>query len=356
MIPARMRGGWTGAGALLLMLAARGPEAPPPVCDVAGKAPAADRALARTACQQARASYTGLFGVPAPPMRVYLSERPVLGGRLEQGWWALRWPTAAIIDTVGLKLGYARVGADRFESLERWAADHWEQFLPHEIGHLFLATEMRIPDRAPGWGGPRHGSREYGTPLPDWLDESVAMWMEPRAYRDARLARVMGAGQKPPPIAAVLGWTHPSGDSAVHGWKRTLTISSKVGRCRGVCAAVDTRTVRITATVDTLGRASADTTYLSPRDERAGAPGMADTFYAPALAALSYVHERGGAAAAGELLKRLRADPRRAPQLAGLPRIPRDSAALQADWEAWWSATTKRVPPRRAEQPPARPF
>ncbi|HEX8211067.1 MAG TPA: hypothetical protein VF584_12915 [Longimicrobium sp.] len=345
-------GGWLARAALLLVLGACGSSPPPPTCDVAGQAPAADLELARSACERARASYTDLFGVPAPPMRVYLSERPVVGAQFEQGWWALRWPTSATLETVGRKLDYPPTGAGQYDSLEGWLADIRDSVLPHEIGHLFLATVIGVTDLPPG--SAHHGAtRDYGTPLPDWFDESVAMWMEPRANRDARLARVMGAAQSPPSIAAVLATPHPSGGVAATRWRRTVTIRTNVGPCKGVCNPADDRIPKITATVDSLGRASVDTAYLDPEDGSALDAGMADTFYAPALAVMTYLRDRGGAAATTQLLKRLRQDMASRAQLAGLPGIPSDSAALQADWEAWWKSTSERLPrPRPHRVPP----
>lgn len=347
-------GGWLAHAVVLLALGACAPAPTRPTCDVAGEGPAADRALARSACERARASYFELFGLPAPPMRIYLSERPAVSGRFEQGWWALRWPTAATLEAVGRKLDYKPTGAEQFGSLQGWLADNREQTLPHEIGHLFLATVTGTTD-LPGGSTHRSEASEYGTPLPDWFDESVAMWMEPRAYRDARLAQVMIEGRSPPAIAAVLGSAHPSGGMVVSGWRRTVSIRTSVGPCTGVCAPVDTRTKLITASVDSLGQASVDTAYLDPKDGSALVSGAPDTFYAPALAVMTYLHDRGGAAAAGELLSRLRRDPASRAQLAGLPGIPSDSAALQADWDAWWSSASKRLPrPRLDSVPPPR--
>jgi hypothetical protein len=348
---ATARCGWLATSTLLAVLGACGPAPPPPVCDVAGEAPAADRAVVQRACERARASYADLFGVSAPPIRVYLSEHPLFDGRYEREWWALRWPTAAAQEAVGRKLGFRPTGPGQFGSLEDWLADNREQLLPHEIGHLFVATALGVTD-LPGGSIHQQAGRVYGTPLPDWFDESVAIWMEPRTHRDARLARVMVPGRPPPEIAAVLGSTHPAAGAAMTGYARTVTIRTSVGPCRGVCTPVDTRTKRITTRVDSLGRASVDTAYLDPEDDSAS--DVADTFYAPSLAVMTYLHDRGGRAATAELFNRLKQDPAPRAQLAGLPGIPSDSAALQADWEVWWLATTKRLPRPRPDSAAAR--
>jgi hypothetical protein len=286
-------------------------------------------------------------------MRVYLSDRVGISGRYEKGWWAIRWPTAATQEAVGRKLGFQSTGRGQFNSLEGWLADNRE-LLSHEIGHLFLVTAMGMTDLPGGSTHQQQGHRGYATSLPDWFDESVAMWMEPRTHRDARLARVMVPGRPPPEIAAVLGSAHPSAGAAMTGYVRTVTIRTSVGPCRGVCTPVDTRTKRITTRVDSLGRASVDTAYLDPADDGASDAGVADTFYAPALAVMTYLHDRGGGAATALLFNRLKQDPAPRAQLAGLPGIPSDSAALQADWEAWWLATTKRLPRPRPDSAAAR--
>jgi hypothetical protein len=179
----------------------------------------------------------------------------------------------------------------------------------------------------------------YGTPLPDWFDEGVAVWMEPGAARAARLARLMeGAAGRPANLAELLGREHPTADSTFRGWRNTITIRNSVGKCRGVCTPVDTRTVIITSTVDTSGHGTVDTTYLSPESDTVRTVSPADDFYAPAFAVLAYVHERGGAAAIRDLRARLKAGQASHTALFGLPGLPRDSATLQSDWESWWTS------------------
>lgn len=62
-------------------------------------------------------------------------------------------------------------------------------------------------------------------------------------------------------------------------------------------------------------------------------------FYPQSVAVVSFVHEKGGAAAVHELVRRLVADPAQTDNaLAGLPGLPALMRDVVAEWNAWIAA------------------
>lgn len=262
--------------ALIALLLAGAPQpAHASECTVGGvRSTAEDVALARTACESARARFAALFGDPVPEVRVILRDRPGYRVGTQDGRAAIVWPTSRAMA--------AQAGGG--EAAGRHVAAQWREVLPHETAHALMSARF-YPDHT---GGEAAG---YGTPLPDWLDEAVAIWAEPEASRALRLAQARALPAVKRDLRAILESPHP---------------------------------------------AMANRAALAMRD---GAPPPADealrAFYPQSVAVLGFVHEAGGAAAVAELVRRLTSDPATPVAIAGLPGLPEDFDGVVAAWDAW---------------------
>jgi hypothetical protein len=210
--------------------------------------------------------------------------------------------------------------------LESFVAQEWSETLPHEIAHVMLAADF-FPEEAAGVPG------RYGTPLPDWFDEAVAIWAEPDSVREARLAQARRHLQKIPALAELQGYVHPLRDDPA---SRSRTVTLYPCPRAELCPARPRwqEAMRVTTWIDRVGQEHADTVYypgMPPEENPA-----AEHFYPLALAMLQYVWDRGGHTAVDALEQRLRAEPNAREPLLGLPGLPRDPETLEADWRRWW--------------------
>ena len=288
----------------------------PKECIVAGRGTGADFDLARKACARTEVRFSELFGVSAPPGGILLSREPGISSEAGYGKWQLRWPITARL----------REAARSLDPNDASVIEEWQTTLPHELGHVMVAAHF-YPDALPIAEG------EYGTPLPDWFDEAVAVWMEPEAMRQERLSqgRAMLTNAA---LAQIIRQRHPYADLTDGAYTTRIVLN---GPCRRSCTnplrARPMDTQRIVSRVFRDGRVEAETTYFAgdslSRDEPEA------RFYAHSFAILQYVVDRGGRPGVQALSARLRtnqSDPR---ILMGLPGLPSDSAALERDWHSW---------------------
>lgn len=250
---------------------------PAPGCEVVGVRAVvvtlADSARALAACGAARDRFGALFRGDVPRVRVVLWGRGGYRAGTDGSEAVLFWPTSE-----------AMVKADAPESVAaRVRAEQWGNVLPHEIAHALLAARF-FPDGA-------RQAHMYGTPLPDWLDEAVAIWSETARNRRLRLADARRLPVERSRLLRILTTPHP---------------------------------------------AAADPTLLALRD---GMPIPEDVqlrdFYPQAIAVLAFVYEAGGPAAVEELTRRLVEDPASAAAIAGLPGLPGDVTGVLASWRAF---------------------
>lgn len=297
----------------------------PKDCIIAGRGTSADFDLARKACARTELRFSELFGVQAPPGGILLSKEPGISSEAGYGKWHLRWPITARL----------REAARSLDPSDASVIEEWRTTLPHELGHVMLAAHF-YPNALPIAEG------EYGTPLPDWFDEAVAVWMEPDAMRQERLeqGRSMLTNAA---LAQIIKQRHPYADLADGAYTTRIVLN---GPCRRTCAnPLRTRpqdTQRIISRVFRDGRVEAETTYFAgdslSRDEPEA------RFYAHSFAILQYVVDRGGRPAVQALSQRLRTNHSDPKILQGLPGVPGDSALLEQDWHQWLSVR----PPRAA--------
>lgn len=290
-------------------------------CSVTGDVSRADRSLAQAACARARQRFGVVLG-NAPPGSISLSETAGFTGYTEGNRWTLVWPTSA-----RLAAGMGR-SADAAES-RRFVDEQWREVLPHELGHVMLGAWLYSPGR--------EMAGEYGTYMPDWVDEAVAIAMEPDTIRSERLALARSFSPAPA-VTEVLAFRHPLRGRIDEAFS-TRVISSPP--CDGGCdreRPTDTRT--ITERIFRDGRVTVDTAYAAgelrlDRDPLA-------RFYVLSHALWSYIEARGGRDATSTLIERLRRDPRDANAVVGLPGLPRTMPALDADWRAWLNGPAGR--------------
>lgn len=304
--PRRPRGRDRSAPALVaaVLVAAAGcasPADPATGCVVAGSGDPAEHEWILAECLAAVDRFRHLVEGRVPAGRIILTDDVgTIRADVEDGAWTLSWLTTAALREAGRRLG------TDFESMI--PAD---VFVRHEVGHS-IARAYAYPDGAPDPGD------GYATPLPDWLDESLAIWAEPRAMREGRLSRV-GALPGVPTVAEIAAVEHPQKASGESPFRVTRTVIHR-GECADDCEAEERpRSYRITSYIDESGAVRADTTDLGeppPPDP------LRDDFYPLAYALLEYVYQRGGSDAVTRWIERAAREPDSAFTLVGLPGLP----------------------------------
>jgi hypothetical protein len=236
-------------------------------CGVSGSAATlADVDRARHACNVARQRFHHLFGVAAPTALIVLHEEPGYEVALAGHTGVVFWPNSIALA--------ARPGAEA----------HWAEVLPHEIMHALAMAHFYADADVTSHGG-------YGTPLPDWFEEGVAIWAEPLESQHGRLRQARRLPPEQRELDAILEGVHPTAGNA-------LLMAPVPG----------TRT---------------------PTDAALQA------FYPQAIAVVAFVHQLGGAPAMLDLGNRLRANPSATDPLLGLSGLPATREALLEDWDRW---------------------
>lgn len=231
---------------------------------VAPDASAGDRAM--RACAQARAALTRLLAAPAPTGLVVV-------GDTAAGADALRTPA----DRWMLAIDASEAGAEREIGGGRQLSALG--YLTHETAHR-VAVAMIYP--ADTTFGPDAG---YGSPLPDWLDEALALLTEPAADQEARLGLLFDDRMVYAlPLRRFLYMTHPALTNAPPG--------SPVRR----------------------------------------------VFYGQALAFALFLRARGGDEGIRTLVRALRTGEKQGVALTGMRGMPADGGALEQDWLVWLRA------------------
>jgi hypothetical protein len=258
---------------LLLLITAAVPVPAAAECSVSGAPGAnsdvADVARAIAACETARARFAELFGDAVPRAHVVLHEEPGYEVASVGAAGVVFWPTSTALPT----------GAPA-----AWLERQWSEVLPHELMHALTMARFY----SDGGGVDSLG---YGTPLPDWFEEGIAIWGEPSASRAGRLAQARALPAHRLELSAILRSAHP------------------IASDPELMAAIPGAAV--------------------PRHDDLLA------FYPQSIAVLSYVFDAGGAAAVRELARRLVADPGAADALAGLPGLGATMADVERGWQQW---------------------
>lgn len=173
--------------------------------DTPDEAEAASRALAEAAQR-----YAGHFGrAPVGMLVLSTSMDPLAADDFAESHdldFAQVWLPAEAKRAM-TERAMRQAGLDRArirKALARASGQH-EATLRHEVGHAMHAAMY--------WPGAAAGQDRYGTPAPDWLDEVVAIAMEPPGSQAHHLAAFIAvAKQRPreiPGLAAFLASDHP---------------------------------------------------------------------------------------------------------------------------------------------------
>jgi hypothetical protein len=284
--------------------------APREGCAVRGAAPRTDVALAQAACARARQRFATAIG-PPPAGTIVLSDDNGLTTWTERDRWTLTWPTTARL----------REGARGTPAATAFLTQQWEDVLPHEIGHIMLGAWLYSPGR------PLAGN--YATYLPDWVDEAVAIAMEPEDTRRLRLTQARAF--RAPRLADLLASSYPRPVGAPDAFSTTTVISHP---CEGPCARERPDETRvITSRVYRDGRTTVDTTW-SAGDHRLDADPVT-RFYTLSYALWRYIEARGGRPAIETLLTRLRRTPDDRSAVVGLPGLAPTLRQIERDWHEW---------------------
>jgi hypothetical protein len=245
-----------------------------PRCSVSGPAATpADVTRALLACERARARYAELFG-ESPAAHIVLRDEAEYEVASAGGTGIVYWPGTRA-------LGGTDAGA---AGRRAWLDVQWTEVLPHELMHALTMAGFYGEGRVDGHEG-------YGTPLPDWFEEGIAIWAEPAASRRGRLRQAQALPADRRQLSVILAGEHP------------------------VAANLSMLAPQPGAAV--------------PRDEALLA------FYPQAIAVLSFVFDAGGAAAVRELGQRLVRDPADMRALLRLPGLPAAERDLVAAWNRW---------------------
>ena len=304
------------------------PRSEPRNCIVTGRGSSADFLIARRVCAMAEYRFAQLTGTTAPAGGIVLSREGGMVAEAGRAEWRLQWPTSARMRETARELELDEVEVSR----------EWETTLPHELGHLMLAANL-FRDGLP------HAAEEYGTPLPDWIDEGAGIWMEPEPSRAERLRQAVTlANAATVSLGELLRARHPLATRPDGPYATRIVINPPCLRCERPSPE---RTQRIAYRYFRDGRTAVDTTYLIATGGTLDEPEA--RFYALSYALLAYLHDRGGKPAIQQLLARGRLDPG-GDLLTGLPGIPADAASIEQEWRRWMVARATAPPP----SPPAR--
>jgi hypothetical protein len=267
-----------------------------------------DSYQARTACEAARKRFADLFGGRAPDVRLLLSNEGDIAAGYRAGRVLMRFPRLDAWGEMARQLGLQGAASRAFQR------EQMEQTLPHELAHQMLAARF-YPAGLPIDSG------HYGTPLPDWFDEAVAIWAEPETLRADRLA----AAQSLVPhlrLAEVLLREHPHAGVDTAQARSTATRYTREGDSITIRHRSDTRGRILVDTLRDASGASVQTRNLT-------------NFYPVAYSLLAFIEATGARAAIQELERRLRLDPYDTAALNGLPGLPQAGTEIEALWKEW---------------------
>jgi hypothetical protein len=295
-----------------------------PVCRI--NSAGAIRGRGADICAQVQRAWQTYLGLPVAPGGIDVED--IVGFRLSQldDEWHVAFPLAT-----------GRYDRDALRPNDGIVHYFARSVIPHEAGHI--ALRAAFPELTHTGTG-----AEYGTILPDWLDEAIAIAMEARDIREGRLRSV---GSVTPSLARLATMQHPNlvervPIQALHGFTRSQrVVVPPCTQCfwrpdslKGMYEITDTG-------VNAAGRPDTIVWYW-PTDPLLDNSTEGRMFYPLSYALLRFIHHGGGPAAVRELIRRYSRTPKTeiAP-LAGLPGLPRSIA----EFETAWLQFLKRLPP-----------
>jgi hypothetical protein len=175
----------------------------------------------------------------------------------------------------------------------------------------------------------------YGSALPDWFDEAIAIWAEPARVRRLRLEDAKRRASEPLDLRALLGAVHPN-FAAIQDPNGPVAIQTNtlISRCfRDRCRAGMTRdSIVIVRKEFADGRIATDTV---PPSSHFGKADEVARFYAFAGSLLPFILDRGGPDAIAELVHRLGDRAPAATLLDNLPGLPPRLPPFEHELRRW---------------------
>jgi hypothetical protein len=315
--------GWATLACAWLLAGAAFPgndSDPADSCRVVGSAPADDLERAREGCARAAERFRLLYGVPAPAgtLEVSDSARFFSIARSAPDWHFV-WPTTdRLREFLGERVPEGRTLAEEVET-------QWVGVLPHELGHVLLIAEA---DARRGGEPPRR--------LPDWLHEGTGVWMEPPTVRQEEYATLRAHRPFIPTLREITAFEAPRPADRAEGGStviQTFYPCASEEACGG--RPHWSRIFSVTTRQFADGRVQVDTVF----HERPPPPPspVGSSFYAYSATLVRYLFDRGGPAAMDTLLTRIVREGDGRSRLEGLPGLPDQAGALEADWREWFS-------------------
>jgi hypothetical protein len=272
----------------------------------------------RAACLQALLRFESLFGRPAWPTSVVEvgtlgTAADVAGGRV-----VLEVGNQGALDE--------RQAASGREVVRMSVSD----FVAHELGHTFLVVHMRE------FG--RDSTDGYGTALPDWIDEGIAIWHE---FDAGRQERYDIAAELPDSVLDLLGVAsrrHPNVDGGPSVRRSHTSEFEFKPKDPQLCVrdpdACDPHGVgashfRILTWIDTLDVLHVDTVF--PGDSRFNWF-RAGHYYAVVSTIMPFLHSAGGPSLIAEVIRRARAGSTPAALFTDLPGLPARPEDVNREW------------------------
>jgi hypothetical protein len=275
--------------------------------------------LLLTTCMYARERYEVLFGRSAHPITIVVRDTARMRGNVRDGRILFEQPSMAAMARTR-----SAIAMEAFEAIGEPA---W--LLGHELGHLLLMADTRA-DR----GG-------YGSILPDWLDEGVAIWTETEVERAQRIRQAAELDDVTLDLLVFTTLQHPNASGIDYRYR---SVRTSLFRCRQApCDAspIGRDTFRIVSVIDLKGVAAVDT--LFPEDPEFHNVDVG-AFYEVASTILPFFHARGGPPLVNLLVERTLAGRSGAELFANLPGLPPAPADVNREWRAFVRATAAASP------------
>lgn len=282
--------------------------------DTAGASPDSD-VLAY--CRLVDGRFRRLMAQAPSKGRLQLSAQRGMHGEVTVESFVGHIPTAAAWEAERRRSGAAMTVRDR------------EDIVPHEIGHwLARTTQLRLTRDAPA-------SQTQGL-VPAWLDEAMAVWMEPLESRLGRIRTLRADGRR----AAVTQTLFTSNPAApmVKLRSRTVQVDPPCPRCGW------SRWRKVTTEVGHDDSIREDTTFFVTEDAlKQSDPtyGEAPLFYSSSLAMLALIRHERGPDGVRQLVRDCVAQSKRGSVARSSCGIPWSAKELQQKWNAWLARPAK---------------
>jgi hypothetical protein len=172
--------------------------------------------------------------------------------------------------------------------------------------------------------------QEYGTALPDWLDEGLAIAAESDGVRQRRLEQAREAIERLPRLDSLLAARHPS---QVHRWPRGVErVTVSIIHCAKPCQTPGHRSDTVTIIQTRVeGQLRFDTIY-GPSQYAAAANNL---FYVSSYALLEFLRSTLGDEAISALASAYRDQAVRNTLPLGQSAIGSDPNSVERAWKTW---------------------